>query len=413
MGRLVLLLALLASFVKSAELFQPSHSNLIVSLLNLYRSEGLPIPAGNMLRLTWNPELVYQAAVNVDHCRLGLPTDKFTSFVDFAGQTKATLESFIARALREWGEVEKNNILLNATVDANINEPVGEGLYNNFSQIVWAKSFSVGCAYTVCSRYRTLQCRFASVGNVDGEGWFTYGAGATICPPGTLADVVTGLCSLNSPPSNETMSRGVFLTPDRLNTVVSGSNLTANALRLNIAAIGSESRSASIAIVGTVGIGATMIWVIFLIAYDIGKRKIQETGNGSNRRSIESRRELDASIVAEPKKKKKKSSWFGLKSKKKELPEVRTPSALTSDIVNDLLPETPEELLEPSTPVELYASSSSPNATRTSFKSILKKWQKPTKGRETENYFNIDSPSGSEAPTVASAKRKKKKSNGR
>ena len=254
----------------SLELFNDEEALAIVEKLNEYRSIEFAMPPANMRDLTWNTQLVYSAAADVENCAYGNVSDQFTSYFDFNGSIDDPLGDFVQRALRTWGEEERDLVLLQVTPNINVELGIGVGVYSNFSQIVWAESYAVGCAYNLCNNVRVMQCRFENVGNVPGEPWFTYGALGSLCPNGTTADETVGFCHTIELPPNQTTFDNLVLTPGELNTKVAGGALTARALELNVVAVSSsKSSSAVFEFVAAVMIGLVVVVGVLILLHEV------------------------------------------------------------------------------------------------------------------------------------------------
>lgn len=192
---------------------------MILSRLNEARSRSF-IPATGMIRLEWNPQLATQVhnVLTDAPCLVGdYRRSNFTSFIDHktpsASPNFTDLDesiTFINEAMRIWTVEEMIDIVEPASRNIDAGSRIGVNVFSNYSQLVWASSSSVGCAYAHCDdRFRNLVCHFQSPekspsGNVPGEGWFVYGMRATQCPQHTKPET-TGLCRstlerLNKPP---------------------------------------------------------------------------------------------------------------------------------------------------------------------------------------------------------------------
>ncbi|DAZ94397.1 TPA: hypothetical protein N0F65_003261 [Lagenidium giganteum] len=182
---------------------------------NWFRSEGLLFNAANMEKLFWDPALACKARTIVEQCS-PRAADGIVGINLFMDQNQALgLDpSLIEGAMRKWAMDE----LLDAIPSIKKTQPegaeVGIGVYNHYSQVVWAATTRMGCAYAICPQGRFVACQYDPSGNVAGHGWYTSGTVCSGCEYGThtcLDRMCTPTSGGRSTPSVEAVNRSAVI----------------------------------------------------------------------------------------------------------------------------------------------------------------------------------------------------------
>lgn len=148
---------------------------------NWLRGDGLVWVAAGMQRVDWDSELAAEAHAAIQICS-SLPQDApgFHVFVDpTPGRSLDT--SLVEGAIRAWGLDELFRVIPELEVPVNDGDAVGKGVYSRYSQLVWANTTRVGCAYAVCAQGRLAACKYSPVGNTPGLGWYDFGRPCSKC----------------------------------------------------------------------------------------------------------------------------------------------------------------------------------------------------------------------------------------
>ena len=69
-------------------------------------------------------------------------------------------EGLITHAMNGWGHDEMIVDVEKAAKTAVKGQDVGAGIYDHYTQIVWASTCGVGCAYAICPKMRFLVCNY-------------------------------------------------------------------------------------------------------------------------------------------------------------------------------------------------------------------------------------------------------------
>lgn len=149
---------------------------------NWLRGDGLVWPAAGMVRLTWDAALAVEAHAAIQICTQQ-PQDApgLHVFVD-STPGRSLDESLIEDAIQVWGLDELFSAIPDLEIPMNAGDAVGKGVYSRYSQLVWANTTRVGCAYAVCAHGRLAACRYSPVGNSPGRGWYEFGRPCSRCP---------------------------------------------------------------------------------------------------------------------------------------------------------------------------------------------------------------------------------------
>ncbi|TYZ67119.1 hypothetical protein PybrP1_005376 [[Pythium] brassicae (nom. inval.)] len=148
---------------------------------NWLRGDGLVWPAAGMGRLAWDSALAAEAHTAIQICS-SLPQDApgFHVFVD-ATPGRSLDASLVEDAIRAWGLNELFRVIPELEIPVNEGDAVGKGVYSRYSQLVWANTTRVGCAYAVCAQGRLAACKYFPVGNSPGHGWYEFGRPCSRC----------------------------------------------------------------------------------------------------------------------------------------------------------------------------------------------------------------------------------------
>eukprot|EP00644_Phytophthora_capsici_P008932 jgi/Phyca11/5520/fgenesh1_pm.PHYCAscaffold_6_\ len=175
------------SVAVAAESFSEQDQAIWIDRHNYFRTTGLPWSAGNMRRIGWDAELATKAASVAAKCSATTApgVNAFQSW-----NTNAS--SAIDEAIQQW-VVETGVTTIRTMAQPGFSGlDVGKGVYNSYSQVLWAKTDSVGCATASCSGGQLVVCEYSPAGNDGKLPWYNHAAQASECPEGTTAS--NGLC---------------------------------------------------------------------------------------------------------------------------------------------------------------------------------------------------------------------------
>ncbi|XP_042896961.1 CRISP/Allergen/PR-1 isoform X2 [Parasteatoda tepidariorum] len=192
--------------------------NQVIQLHNNYRStiatqgkgsNGLP-PAADMLYMEWDNELAAIAQRHTDSCVYKHDEGDERRVRNFGvGQNigKQTVSgSNVEQPQPDWAWAigAFYNEIKDFSRDMNCGSrdlPPGHGEIGHFTQVVWSRSFRVGCGYTLFKEgdtyTRYYACNYGPGGNVGGECVYTEGPACSKCPANTQCTKDTthpGLC---------------------------------------------------------------------------------------------------------------------------------------------------------------------------------------------------------------------------
>ena len=152
--------------------------------------------AANMRELEWDTELAQVALGHVKTCNYGHDTSGYTrgrmgqNIYKSWGNTN--VKDAIDRAMKEWCDEE-----IGRHVNSLKQDPIGAGTgYDHVSQVMWAQTSKIGCAYSICNRKELfISCNYFTPGNMGGQSWFKSGKACSACPNDAPYCTSQGLCS--------------------------------------------------------------------------------------------------------------------------------------------------------------------------------------------------------------------------
>jgi hypothetical protein len=158
---------------------------------NVSGNEGLSPPAKNMLQMYWHEKLAVKAQELAKKCKnahSGINDRSFSEMPFLIGENFEMAgkedQANWAGVLGKWfNQVSnfKNRQVLMKTVDQTSN------LSEAFTQIVWARSYMVGCGISLCDDNLLYLCLYGPGGNVTGESIYLPAVKPQLqCPVGTM-----------------------------------------------------------------------------------------------------------------------------------------------------------------------------------------------------------------------------------
>uniref|UniRef100_H3GDN3 SCP domain-containing protein n=2 Tax=Phytophthora ramorum TaxID=164328 RepID=H3GDN3_PHYRM len=176
-----------AVMTANAESFSEPDQAIWVDRHNYFRTTGLPWSAGNMRRMGWDSALATKAASTAAKCSATTSTG-----INAYQSSSSNSSSIIDEAIQSW-VVETAVSTVNTMAQPGTDGlDVGVGVYNSYSQVVWAATYSVGCATASCSGGDVVVCEYSPAGNDGKSAWYNHAAQASKCPDKTTAS--GGLC---------------------------------------------------------------------------------------------------------------------------------------------------------------------------------------------------------------------------
>ncbi|TYZ63854.1 hypothetical protein PybrP1_006698 [[Pythium] brassicae (nom. inval.)] len=156
---------------------------------------ALPWSAGNMLRMKWSEELAGAAIAAAKGCAVTSGAG-INAFTYLTGASVPVIDA----AMNSWAENGAYEALAEIKAPGKDGVGIGIGVYNSYSQIVWAATNQVGCGYAACTTGKHVVCKYAVPGNKAGEPWYVHAQPDTMCPAGTKG--MQGLCVVPDDPGN-------------------------------------------------------------------------------------------------------------------------------------------------------------------------------------------------------------------
>ncbi|GMF22998.1 unnamed protein product [Phytophthora lilii] len=189
-------LAAAVATTTAADSFSAEEQAIWIDRHNYFRTTGLPWSAGDMRRIGWSADLATTAATTAAKC-----SASSAAGVNAFQSSSANSSSIIDEAIQQW-VVETSVTTLKTLEQPGANGvDVGKGVYNSYSQVVWAATTSVGCATASCSGSEMVVCQYSPAGNDGSSPWYVHAEPASDCPSGTTAS--QGLCIVEGDAANE------------------------------------------------------------------------------------------------------------------------------------------------------------------------------------------------------------------
>ncbi|KAI9911012.1 hypothetical protein PsorP6_011140 [Peronosclerospora sorghi] len=163
---------------------------------SFFRVAALPWAAGNMRRMCWDNDLAEKAASAISSCTANTSTG-----INVYESSSTDPSTVLEEAINEWVIKPVMSEIGRVVPPAAEGDTVGAGMYNSYSQVVWASTTSVGCAMSKCSEGLMVACEYSPAGNDGKSEWYIHAAQATQCPEKTTASA--GLCVVEGDPSND------------------------------------------------------------------------------------------------------------------------------------------------------------------------------------------------------------------
>ncbi|KAE9119103.1 hypothetical protein PF010_g7987 [Phytophthora fragariae] len=170
-----------------AESYGESDQAIWIDRHNFFRTTGLPWSAGNMRRIGWDADLATKAASTAKKCSATTSTG-----VNAFQSSVANASDAIDQAIQQWVVETAVSTIKTMAQPGSSGLDVGIGVYNSYSQVVWASTTSVGCATATCSGGELVVCEYSPAGNDGKSAWYSHATQASECPDNTVAD--GGLC---------------------------------------------------------------------------------------------------------------------------------------------------------------------------------------------------------------------------
>ncbi|CAH0478521.1 unnamed protein product [Peronospora belbahrii] len=176
--------------------FTDEEKSIWIERHNFFRVAGLPWAAGNMKRIGWDNDLAKEAALAAASCAATTSTG-----INVFKSTSTDSPTVIEEAINAWVIEPSLSNIGSVVPPAVAGDGVGAGLYNAYTQVVWASTTNVGCAMAPCSGGSMVVCQYSPAGNDGKSAWFVHDAQAKQCPTGTTA--ASGLCIVEGDPAND------------------------------------------------------------------------------------------------------------------------------------------------------------------------------------------------------------------
>ncbi|KAG6612169.1 putative SCP-like extracellular protein [Phytophthora cinnamomi] len=168
--------------VVSAESYSEPDQAIWIDRHNFFRTTGLPWSAGNMRRIGWDADLATKAASAAQKCSATTSTG-----VNAFQSTATNASDAIDQAIQQWVVETAVSTIKTMAQPGSSGLDVGVGVYNSYSQVVWASTTSVGCATATCSGGELVVCEYSPAGNDGESAWYKHASQASECPDNTVA----------------------------------------------------------------------------------------------------------------------------------------------------------------------------------------------------------------------------------
>ena len=193
--------------------FDPEWKEYLVQEHNAYRSNKLSEPAANMHALGWSEEIEVQAEEWVQHLKQhnkcimkhpekgqhvphgqNLARSRRNYFNQpHLNRTRAQ-QDMLQAAMENWG-IKEQIPLVQEIVEQGKNTKryaYGLGKFDHYSQMVWADTLWIGCAYVMCGNWSLTGCEYLPRGNRRISGitmeWYIKGNPCSACPDDETCD---------------------------------------------------------------------------------------------------------------------------------------------------------------------------------------------------------------------------------
>ncbi|KAG2521706.1 hypothetical protein JM16_006140 [Phytophthora kernoviae] len=161
--------------IQADDTFNDAQKALWIDRHNYFRMTALPWAAGNMRRIG--------TGVNVFQSSSSDPSEA------------------LDLAITSWVADEAISTVEQVESPGAVGDEVGAGVYNSYSQVVWAETTSVGCAMSECSDGSMVVCEYSPAGNDGSSAWYVHAAQGKQCPDGTTFSI--GLCVVEGDEANK------------------------------------------------------------------------------------------------------------------------------------------------------------------------------------------------------------------
>lgn len=193
--------ALATAAVRADGAFGADDQALWIDRFNYFRMTGLPWSAGNMRRIGWDADLATAAATTAASCSASTAAG-VTAYT--VSSTANSSLSVVDQAVNDWIVTTSLSTLATLAAPGASGDGVGTGVYNSYSQAVWAETYSVGCASATCTSGELVVCKYSPAGNDGSSAWYIHADTASACPTGTTA--LTGLCIVEGDAANDAIA---------------------------------------------------------------------------------------------------------------------------------------------------------------------------------------------------------------
>lgn len=162
----------------------------ILAAHNAYRRDVSP-SASDMLKLSWDDEVASIAQKWAENCVLGHDSNykRYIPGRFSVGQNLAMGHSSWTAAIDAWH---------NEVNDFNHGGSNSLSSVGHYTQMVWARTSSLGCGYALCTSTRYYVCNYAPAGNLDINNPYTSGSScgqcASQCSESSLCDCTSTVC---------------------------------------------------------------------------------------------------------------------------------------------------------------------------------------------------------------------------
>ncbi|RMX67347.1 hypothetical protein KXD40_009703 [Peronospora effusa] len=171
----------------NAKSFSKVEQAILIDRHNFFRSTALPSAAANMCRINWDDDLATKASSTASKC--SATTERG---INVHQSSSTNSPSIIDEAIQEWVVETAMATIKKMSQPGSTGHHVGVGIYNSYSQVVWASTTSVGCATASCPGGDMVVCVYSPPGNDGKSAWYKHGVQGSECPDGMEAE--HGLC---------------------------------------------------------------------------------------------------------------------------------------------------------------------------------------------------------------------------